>query len=80
MLNKFSQAILTLEEPETHLHPQAVRAFEKQLRGIETQKIMFQLTLHILFKIRVSIKLGYSKRMVGTFQDIKYTKASDDYF
>ena len=38
--NKFSQAILTLEEPETHLHPQAVRAFEKQLRGIETQKII----------------------------------------
>lgn len=38
--NKFSQAILTLEEPETHLHPQAVRAFEKQLRSIDSQKII----------------------------------------
>lgn len=38
--NKFSQAILTLEEPETHLHPQAIRAFEKQLRSISSQKII----------------------------------------
>lgn len=38
--NKYSQAILTLEEPETHLHPQAIRAFEKQLQKIEVQKII----------------------------------------
>lgn len=38
--NKYAQAILTLEEPETHLHPQAIRAFEKQLRNIKTQKII----------------------------------------
>ena len=38
--NKHSQAILTLEEPETHLHPQAVRSFEKQLRTINSQKII----------------------------------------
>ena len=33
-------AILTLEEPEAHLHPQAVRALEKLLREIPCQKIM----------------------------------------
>lgn len=38
--DKYSQAIFTLEEPEAHLHPQAVRALEKQLREIEEQKII----------------------------------------
>ena len=38
--NKYSQAILTLEEPEAHLHPQAIRAFEKQLDKIKAQKII----------------------------------------
>ena len=47
--NKFSQAILTLEEPETHLHPHAVRAFEKQLHKIEVQKII---TTHSPFFIQ----------------------------
>lgn len=40
LYNKHSQAILTLEEPEAHLHPQAIRAFEKQLRQVECQKIV----------------------------------------
>lgn len=35
-----ASAILTLEEPEAHLHPQAVRALEKSLRDIECQKII----------------------------------------
>lgn len=38
--NKHSQAILTLEEPEAHLHPQAIRALEKQLNKIKVQKII----------------------------------------
>lgn len=37
---KFSQAILTLKEPEAHLHPQAIRAFENQLGKMEVQKII----------------------------------------
>jgi putative ATP-dependent endonuclease of the OLD family len=38
--NKHAQAILTLEEPEAHLHPQAIRALEKQLSQIKVQKII----------------------------------------
>lgn len=36
--SKEATAILTLEEPEAHLHPQAVRALEKSLREITCQK------------------------------------------
>lgn len=35
-----AEAILTIEEPEAHLHPQAIRAFEKRLKNFETQKII----------------------------------------
>ena len=35
-----SEAILTLEEPEAHLHPQAVRALSKKLDEIRCQKII----------------------------------------
>lgn len=35
-----AQAILTLEEPEAHLHPQAVRAIEHAIREINCQKII----------------------------------------
>lgn len=38
--SKEAAAILTLEEPEAHLHPQAVRALEKSLREIPCQKII----------------------------------------
>ena len=38
--SKEATAILTLEEPEAHLHPQAVRALEKSLREITCQKII----------------------------------------
>ena len=38
--SKEATAILTLEEPEAHLHPQAVRALEKSLREIPCQKII----------------------------------------
>ena len=40
MYNKHSEAIFSLEEPEVHLHPQAIRALEKQLRHIGSQKII----------------------------------------
>ena len=47
--SKEATAILTLEEPEAHLHPQAVRALEKSLREISCQKII---TTHSPFFIQ----------------------------
>lgn len=35
-----AEAILTLEEPEAHLHPQAVRAMENAIKEIDCQKIV----------------------------------------
>lgn len=40
MYTKYSEAILTLEEPEAHLHPQAIKAFEFNLKNIDSQKII----------------------------------------
>lgn len=44
LLNEMSrdeaEAILTLEEPEAHLHPQAVRSLHKSINEIECQKII----------------------------------------
>lgn len=37
--NSGTTAILTLEEPEAHLHPQAIRALAKSLSDIDCQKI-----------------------------------------
>ena len=35
-----AEAILTLEEPEAHLHPQAVKAIERTIRSLPCQKIV----------------------------------------
>lgn len=35
-----AEAILTLEEPEAHLHPQAIRALQKSIAEIDCQKII----------------------------------------
>lgn len=36
----FAEGILTLEEPEAHLHPQAIRALHKSIEEMECQKII----------------------------------------
>lgn len=38
--SKDSEAILTLEEPEAHLHPQAIRALAHEIKKINCQKII----------------------------------------
>lgn len=35
-----AEAILTLEEPEAHLHPQAIRALQKSIKEMDCQKIV----------------------------------------
>ncbi|MCC8150840.1 MAG: AAA family ATPase, partial [Lachnospiraceae bacterium] len=38
--NENSEALLMVEEPEAHLHPQAIRAVEKVLEELECQKVV----------------------------------------
>lgn len=38
--SKYAEVILTLEEPEAHLHPQAIRALQKSIDEVDCQKII----------------------------------------
>lgn len=46
-----TEAIITLEEPETHLHPQAVRALASHLNKIDSQKIISTHSPYFIQKI-----------------------------
>ena len=61
--HKDAEAIFSIEEPEGHLHPQAIRALEKQLRHIGSQKIITTHSPYFLqnvdiFDIRLFRKRG----------------------
>lgn len=58
-----TEAILTLEEPEAHLHPQATRALAANLCELKTQKIISSHSPHFIQEI--------------PFQDIKLFRRSD---
>jgi len=58
-----TEAILTLEEPEAHLHPQATRAIAANLCELKTQKIISSHSPHFIQEI--------------PFQNIKLFRRSD---
>lgn len=58
-----TEAILTLEEPEAHLHPQATRALAANLCELKTQKIISSHSPHFIQEI--------------PFQNIKLFRRSD---
>ena len=70
-----AEAILTLEEPEAHLHPQAVRALQKSIEEINCQKII---TTHSPFFIQnVDIRnVRYIHKWEGR---TRIAKVSDSY-
>lgn len=59
-----TEAILTLEEPEAHLHPQATRALAANLCELKTQKIISSHSPHFIQEI--------------PFQDIKLFRRIDN--
>lgn len=79
LLNEMSreeaEAILTLEEPEAHLHPQAIRSLHKSINEIECQKII---TTHSPYFIQnMELKnLRYVRKENGETQ---VAKISDRY-
>jgi len=60
-----TEAILTLEEPEAHLHPQATRALAANLCDLKTQKIISSHSPHFIQEI--------------PFQNIKLFRRMDNY-
>ncbi|MDD5503776.1 MAG: AAA family ATPase [Candidatus Omnitrophica bacterium] len=59
-----TEAILTLEEPEAHLHPQAIRALAANLCELKTQKIISSHSPHFIQEI--------------PFQDIRLFRRGDN--
>ena len=57
-----AEAILTLEEPEAHLHPQAIRAVEKVVRETNCQKIITTHSPYFLQNIDLKDMRFFKKR------------------
>ncbi len=79
LLNEMSreetEAILTLEEPEAHLHPQAIRSLHKSLNEINCQKII---TTHSPFFIQ-NMDLKNLRYVHKESNGTKVTNISDKY-
>ena len=75
MSREEAEAILTLEEPEAHLHPQAVRSLHKSINEIKCQKII---TTHSPYFIQnMDLKnLRYIRKENG---ETKIAKIFDQY-
>jgi len=69
-----TEAILELEEPEAHLHPQAIRALSKQINQIQGQKLISTHSPYFVQEVPLE-KLRLFKRCnKGT--DVYYVKRS----
>lgn len=56
-----TEAILALEEPESHLHPQATRAIAKSLNALSSQKILSSHSTYFIQEIPLS-KIRFFRR------------------
>ena len=79
-----TEAILSLEEPEAHLHPQAIRALTSTINGIAAQKIVSTHSPYVLQNVPIeSIRLfrrmpdGTSVRYVKRAFSVRIAKTDD---
>ncbi|MCD7835597.1 MAG: AAA family ATPase [Lachnospiraceae bacterium] len=70
--NENSEALLMIEEPEAHLHPQAIRAVEKVLEELECQKIVTTHSPYFLQNCDL-LKLRLFKKENGATKVIRIT-------
>ena len=68
-----AEAILMLEEPEAHLHPQAIRAVEKVVKGLSCQKLI---TTHSPYFLQNSnlLNLRLFKKKKGLTEVVQITQ------
>jgi len=67
-----TEAILALEEPEAHLHPQAIRALTATINDIDAQKIVSTHSPYVVQNVPItSIRLF---RRSGTLTTVRYVK------
>lgn len=67
---KDAEAILMIEEPEAHLHPQAVRAVEKVLSDLKCQKIITTHSPYFLQKLNL-VDLRLFKKSNGVTEVVE---------
>ena len=69
---KETEALLALEEPEAHLHPQAIRALTRTISGIASQKLISTHSPYVLQGVPIqSVRL---LRRVGSAVKVLYVK------
>ena len=68
-----AEAVLMIEEPEAHLHPQAIRAMEKEIRELKCQKIVSTHSPYFLQNINL-LNIRLFKKVNGRTEVVKLIK------